>query len=164
MFLFTALLLFLLWMIFSGRFDAFHLILGVISSLLVALFSHDLFLQNRNLTLADRAAQGIRFIGYVGWLVSQIFLANLSVLALVLRPGIKQHISPTVHRFKTRLTDDFAKFVFANSITLTPGTITIRVTDDEFLVHALTTQMAESLPGDMEKRVARVFEPDLLRA
>lgn len=163
LFLFTALLLFSLWIVFSGRFDAFHLILGAASSLLVALFSHDLFLQNTTITLGDRLKQGVRFLGYAVWLIGQIVVANLSVLVLVFRPNLKQHITPTVYRFKTRLTDDFAKFVFATSITLTPGTITIRIVGDEFVVHGLTRAMAESLPGDMEQRLIRVFEPNLLR-
>ena len=59
--------------------------------------------------------------------------------------------------FKTTLTSDFAKFVLANSITLTPGTVTVRIKNDEFLVHALTDFTANGVPGDMERRVKHIF-------
>jgi multicomponent Na+:H+ antiporter subunit E len=48
---------------------------------------------------------------------------------------------------------------FAQSITLTPGTITVDLHDDEFTVYALTRSAAEALPGEMERRVGRAFEP-----
>ena len=64
-------------------------------------------------------------------------------------------------RFKTHLKTDFAKWVFANSITLTPGTVTIRIDDDEFYVHAISEYTAKGLEGEMEKRIAAVWEPEL---
>ncbi len=86
-------------------------------------------------------------------------MANISVLKLVFHPKVNEQITPKIFRFKTSLKDDFSKWVFANSITLTPGTVTIRIEGDEFVCHALTGEMADSLPGDMEKRIAAVFEP-----
>jgi multicomponent Na+:H+ antiporter subunit E len=51
-----------------------------------------------------------------------------------------------------------SKFILANSITLTPGTVTVRVEGSRFLVHALTDSAARGLPGAMEKRIANIFE------
>ena len=82
----------------------------------------------------------------------QIVLANLHVVYLICRPD---HIRPQVVRFKTRLRSDFAKVTLGNSITLTPGTITMDIVDDEFVVHAISDKVADGLQnGEMELRVA----------
>ena len=63
-------------------------------------------------------------------------------------------------RFKTKLKRPISKVTFGQSITLTPGTITVSIHDDEFSVYALTRSASDSLPGDMETRIARALEPD----
>ena len=70
-------------------------------------------------------------------------------------------MAPQIVCFKTVLRTDFARFVLANSITLTPGTVTVRIQDDTFYVHAITVHAAGDLapgPGAMERWVAWVFE------
>ena len=89
----------------------------------------------------------------------EIIKANFYVFMLSVHPRMKEKIDPHIFRFKTELKTDFAKFVFANSITLTPGTVTIEIEDDEFIVHAITKQAADDLPGEMEQRIKRAFEP-----
>jgi multicomponent Na+:H+ antiporter subunit E len=69
-------------------------------------------------------------------------------------------MEPQLIRFKTRLKSNFARVTFAQSITLTPGTITVSLQDDEMTVYALTRSAAESLPGEMERRIARALEPE----
>ena len=71
-------------------------------------------------------------------------------------------MSPRVVTFKTQLKTDFAKFVLANSITLTPGTITIQIKGNQFVVHAISEAVEKDLlSGDMERRVIAVFEPEV---
>jgi multicomponent Na+:H+ antiporter subunit E len=67
-------------------------------------------------------------------------------------------IDPTIVTFKTKLTSNIARVALANSITLTPGTIPIRIEEDVFYVHAISRHAAAGLPGEMEDRLARVFE------
>ena len=67
-------------------------------------------------------------------------------------------IDPKIVRFKSKLKKDIARVTLANSITLTPGTITVRCEDGEFYVHALDKVSASDLPGKMEERVAKVFK------
>jgi multicomponent Na+:H+ antiporter subunit E len=99
-----------------------------------------------------------RFIAYVPWLIYQIVLANLHVAYLILRPGA---IDPQVVRFKTKLKSEFSMVTLGNSITLTPGTITMDIVDGEFFVHALSKKVADDLRGgEMERRVAHVFLED----
>lgn len=158
MFLVSAAILFALWILFSGKLDAFHLVLGVLASFFVALMSQDLLFQDKNRKLLARLGQALRLPGYLVWLSYQILLANIYVLALTVRPKVRKSLDPKIVKFKTALRDEFARFVFATSITLTPGTVTVRVHEDEFVVHAISRKMASGLPGEMEKRLLWVFE------
>lgn len=144
------------WLMLSGRFDPFHLSLGVISCGIVAGFSGDLLLSSIGGRNWLRVGKG--FLKYIPWLFLQIFLSSLHMLRLALHPRMKELIDPRVVRFKSRLKDELALVTFANSITLTPGTITVFVDlDGEFRVHAIDKTCAESLPGEMERRVGAIF-------
>jgi multicomponent Na+:H+ antiporter subunit E len=155
-FFLTFLVMFTIWIVFSGRFDGFHLILGVISCAIVALLSADLlFLSpiNRGLPVL-----WLRFIGYLPWLLYQIFRANLHVMYLVFHPRMMELIDPQIIEFNSELTSDVARTTFANSITLTPGTITVNVTAlGKFSVHCIDTESGLPLPGEMQARIAKVF-------
>ncbi len=97
-----------------------------------------------------------RFIKYIPWLLKQILLANIHVAALVLRP--RMPINPQIVTFKSKLETDISTVTLANSITLTPGTITIDIRDGVFYVHALSQKVADELnAGEMEDRVAHTF-------
>ena len=88
-------------------------------------------------------------------------LANVHVFKLAITGSGQAEIAPRVVKFKTKLKSDFAKFVFANSITLTPGTVTISITGNQFIVHAISDATAKDLAtGEMERRVAEVFESE----
>ena len=157
-FIFTFPTLMALWVVLSGRFDAFHLTLGVISCALVSFFSGDLLFPH-----APHPLQTLRlwwrFPLYVPWLLYQIFLANLHVMRLALHPRMMDLIDPKIIEFDSRLKSDFSRTIFANSITLTPGTITVNVSAlGRYSVHCIDAPSGEALPGEMEARVARVFE------
>ena len=155
-FLLTFLIMLVVWILLSGRFDLFHLCLGVISSALVAWFSSDLLFSSPRTGNLPGACAG--FIRYIPWLLYQVFLANLHVLYLVFHPRMMDLIDPQIMVFRSRLQGDFSLVTFANSITLTPGTITVYVSiDGEFSVHAIDEKSRQALPGDMERRIADAF-------
>lgn len=155
-FLFTYMLMFGLWIILSGKLKPLLLILGLISSFIVAAFSHRFLFASPS--LSGYLGSGIRFLAYVPWLVYQVLKANMHVLRLVFHPRMMEMIDPHIVVFQTGLRKDFSLVIMANSITLTPGTITITADlDGEFRVHAIDQQSSEGLPGAMEKRVAKVF-------
>lgn len=156
--IYTFLIMFGFWVLLSGKFDLFHLTLGVISSLLVAIMSHDLLFTERK--RKGRLAEALRFIRYIPWLLFQILKANLHVATLALHPRMIDLIDPKIIKFKSKLKKDIALVTLANSITLTPGTITVRCQDGEFYVHALSKVSASGLPGEMEERVAKVFKEE----
>jgi len=154
----TFFLLFLNWIIWSGMFDAFHLSLGVIACSIVTYTTHDLLFKEEKFS-GKLLREAIRFILYIPWLIYQIVIANLHVASLVLSP--KMPINPQLVRFKSGLKKEISLVTLGNSITLTPGTITADIVDGEFFVHALSKKTADDLlTGDMEKRVARIFEED----
>jgi len=97
-----------------------------------------------------------RFLKYIPWLLYQILLSNIHVASLVLRR--KMPINPQILTFKTKLETDISCVTLANSITLTPGTITMDIGDGLFYVHALSKKVADDLKtGEMEDRVAHIF-------
>ena len=150
----TAIILFIFWSLLSGHFDLFHLVLGAVCSLTVSYLFHDLLFVH--VRIGNLRTMAWRFLIYIPWLLGQILIANMHVAALVLRP--KMPISPRIIRFKTKLETDISKVTLANSITLTPGTITIDIRGDEFYVHALSHMVADDLyGGEMEDRVAHIF-------
>lgn len=154
------------WVVMSGMFDAFHFSLGIFCCLLVTHFSHDLLFPERinhqSNWLRDIVGLGL----YLPYLLWQVLLANLQVAWIVLHPNALGRIDPHIFRFYTKLTRPISKVAFAQSITLTPGTITINIyrdpageKPDQFAVYALTKEAAASLPGEMEERIAKALEP-----
>lgn len=155
----TFLIFFLLWIIWSGVFDAWHLSLGVISCAIVTYISHDLLFERERFQKKD-ITETLRFIKYIPWLLYQIVLSNIHVAKVALHPKMKDLIDPHIIKFKTKLKKDLSLVTFANSITLTPGTITILIRDEYYYVHALDVKVAEGLPGEMEEKVAHIFMED----
>jgi len=153
----TFAIMFGFWLIFSGRFDRFHLTLGLISCALVAFFSHDLlFPAGLKLNFLGR---WIQFARYIPWLLYQILLANLHLLRLCFHPRMMELIDPHIIEFGSRLDSNIARTTFANSITLTPGTITVNVSLlGRFTIHCIDRASGKPLPGEMERRVAGVFK------
>ena len=152
----TLVIMFGVWILLSGKFDAFHLILGLISSAIVSYLSSDLLFSSSK--LRGLLIQWARFVKYIPWLLLEIIKANLHVTYLVFHPRMMELIAPRIVKFRSKLKNDVALFTFANSITLTPGTITVSVSiDGDFEVHAIDEASGEPLPGEMEKRIARAF-------
>ncbi len=153
-FIATFFMLFIFWVLLSGKFDLFHLTIGFICSIVVAQLTHDLLFAN--VRVGEIWVIVWRFIAYIPWLTGQIIQANIYVAYLALSP--KMPIDPQILRFRTKLESDISWVTLANSITLTPGTITMDIKNGEFFVHALDRKVADDLhAGDMEDRVAHIF-------
>jgi len=104
------------------------------------------------------------FLQYIPWLTVEIIKANLHVFKLAMTREGYEELSPRIVMIKTKLKTDFAKFVFANSITLTPGTITMLIRGDVFHVHTMSQFLEDDLlEGAIEQKVAEIFEPEILR-
>ena len=114
--------LMVIWVILSGKLDdPNYWIMGVISCLLVTWISGDLWLSDHQHSSGRILMEAGRFFfTYVPWLMWEVALANLHVLRLALSPSGIKEVEPRILRYQTYLKGDFARFVFANSITLTP--------------------------------------------
>ena len=134
--------LFLCWIVITGSLHYEQVLFGLICSFGVALFNNDLFLRAEERPLLN-FRNIVRSLKYVLQLIVAIFIANLQVAAIVLNP--RMPISPGLVQYKVGVKKSLTKVILGNSITLTPGTLTVHVEDDIFLVHALTEQNAENV-------------------
>jgi multicomponent Na+:H+ antiporter subunit E len=139
------------WLLLSGIYDnALILGLGVVSVVAVVLVS-------RRMNLVDTEGTPIHLTAripiYGPWLLWEIMKSSVGVARRAF--ALKPEIDPTLIRLPTRLRSDLSRVIYANSITLTPGTVTVSVEPDTLVVHALTRHGAAGLEeGDMERRVA----------
>jgi multicomponent Na+:H+ antiporter subunit E len=156
----VAALLLGFWVLLSGKFDAVHIGAGALTALFVAFVTQPL----RGLhpvigRSVDRPLGGIRWsavVRFLPFLVREIVVSSLQVASIVLHPRLP--IQPRLIRFRTNLPHPLARLILANSITLTPGTVTLDVDGDEFLVHALTTFSAQGVEaGKIRAHVSRIF-------
>lgn len=157
-----------LWLLLSGHYDFFHISMGVFSALLVVLLNLRLrkyyFFEEELAEIKARMKDIFpvrlrygRVFFYIPWLIWQIVVASLQVAAVVLNP--KMPIDPALVRFKTKFPNTSAKVILGNSITLTPGTITIQIKKDEFLVHALMDASSTGIvDGSLPGEVAKLYE------
>ena len=155
-------ILFAFWLLLSGRYQVKYIVIGIISAALVTFLTNDLFYfalrRGEKLGIKSRQIflQIWRFILYIPWLVLQIILANVQVAYLVLHP--KMPIEPVLLLFSTRMRKGIAQVTLANSITLTPGTITVSLEDGNYIIHTLKPPLASGLvDGTMQGKVARVY-------
>ena len=96
-----------------------------------------------------------RIIGYFIYLVGEIFKSSWGTMVLIWSP--EKEIEPRVTSFHTKLRTDAGKVVLANSITMTPGTITVDVQDDLFLIHCLDESFDVGTEGfEMEDRIMAI--------
>jgi multicomponent Na+:H+ antiporter subunit E len=145
-----GLVLFATWLLLSGYFEPLLLTFGVASCLVVVWVAH-------RMDVVDREGHpihlGLRMIGYWLWLAVEIVKANIDVAKCIVDPRL--HIRPNLFWTKASQHSELGQVIYANSITLTPGTITMRVTGGRILVHALTTEAAAGVEtGDMDRRVS----------
>lgn len=153
---FISFILFLsVWLALSGKYDVFHVSLGIISSLIVAYTSRDLVNNSNN--ICKNIKIFIKFLFYIPWLIYQIILSNFMITRIVLSKNVIKNINPRIFTYETVLTSDLAKMFLANSITLTPGTITISVVDNKLTIHALKEEGAIEGVKAIEDKLLKVF-------
>jgi len=143
-----------LWLGLSGIYEPLLLTLSVISIAISILLAARLETVDREGVPYARTPQ---LFAYWAWLLVEIFKANWPVIKACVRADLD--INPALVKVKTRCESDFAKTIFANSITLTPGTVTVEVEGDKLLVHALFEE--EATPdsfAEMDERSARAAD------
>ncbi|HKJ65334.1 MAG TPA: Na+/H+ antiporter subunit E [Desulfopila sp.] len=140
------------WLVNSGHYTPLILFFMVISVLFVATLCHQM-------DVVDGESQPLNLTFtipiYWLWLIKEVFLANIAVARCVWKGP--DSISPRVVKVTAEQKTDLGVVIYANSITMTPGTVSIDLEDREITVHALTDESAaDLLTGEMNRRVCRV--------
>lgn len=147
------------WTILSGLFDVFHLGIGLLSAFAVVLFNRRIN-RIRFFDGDEPEWESLRFeflIPFLSWLVYEIIVGSLQVAWVVLHP--RMPVAPSILRFKVKLPRLGARVMLGNVITLTPGTITLDIRGDEFVVHTLTRDSPGSIiDGTMPGKIAELFD------
>lgn len=157
--LLTTLYLLVGWVLFTGTTALSSLTVGLMFCLSVAALTYSVFID-------EQEAHRKSLLPHIHWLllfllivVYKMYIASFQVLFNVMRGDI----NPRVVHFRTRLRSDVARVILANSITLTPGTITLNLDDDHLIVHWLDAKTLHSkyagelIKGDFEALLKRVF-------
>lgn len=155
-----AVVLFAFWMVLSGRTETKFVVYGIITAVVTTWVTYPLLLVPNKDGSKKYYVFGFsvpKMIMYFFWLMWQLVLANIDVLLATTAQELA--IDPKIVRFRFKVDNPMASVILANSITLTPGTVTVNVTDDGlYEIHALTVGAAAGvLDGGMQKKVADLY-------
>ena len=148
-----ALVLSIFWLLLSGFIQPLLLSFGVISVVVV------LFTLKRMDKVENEPGQigtSLRLIRYTPWLIGQIFSSAIHVTKLIW--GKPDKVSPAIAKISAKNVPQSSRVLYANSITLTPGTLSVDLEEGEVTVHALHKSSIEELKkGDMEKKITGIW-------
>lgn len=146
-------IIFLLWIIFNGRITTEIVLLGLLLAGAVTWFDEK-YIGHNNLNVSLKRLPAL--IDYLFTLIVEIIKANIIMIKITLAP--KLEFEPCIIYFKTDLKEQFTKVLLANSITLTPGTITASLEGDTYCVHCLDKSMAEGINNSIFVQKLRKIE------
>ncbi len=140
------------WLLWSGHFEPLLISLGVLSVALVVALTHRMDVIDHEGAPVDVS---FRLFSYLPWLAWQVIIANLQVVRVILSPSLP--INPRMIDVRATQKRELGHVIYANSITMTPGTVSVEVGGNTISVHALTDEAAEGLEtGEMDRRVTRL--------
>lgn len=147
---FKALALFVFWVLLSASFEWLHLGLGIIFSFAVA------WLNSGHSPFVPRFRLWLRILLYLPWLFYKIVQSSVNLSKLILHPALP--IDPQMISVETKLNHHAAVVLLGNSITLTPGTITVEVDRNHLIVHAMDKVSKEDVTSkQMESKISDIF-------
>ncbi len=140
---------FLIWLLLSESFNLFHVGLGLLAAFGVAWFNTD--------RSVDRfAILRLKIVWYFMWLVGRIIQSGFHLSVLILHPALP--IDPKLIRYRTKLREEASIVLLGNSITLTPGTITVELNSQDLVVHAMDNESAHDVTSlRLEQQIASLF-------
>lgn len=155
----TAVALYAVWLLFTATFEAYSLVAGAVGSIIIAALTHDIFIAEHEASLRSFMPRPLYAGLFMLHLIWSMYVSSAGVLIAV----ISGEATPRVVHFRTRLKSDLARMVLANSITFTPGTISLDLNDDHLTVHwFLATTLhsraaGEQVKGRFEEKLQRVW-------
>ncbi len=159
-YIYTAIVLFLIWLVLTSTFAIEEVVAGVILSAVVAAIGYSTFTEKGMGNFHPRRVAYL--IAYIPIFFVDIVKANLDVAYRVLHP--KMPINPGIVEIHTDLKSDIAKLGLANSITLTPGTLTMDIDGDRMFIHWINVKTddiekaSEDIGGKFERFMKVIFE------
>lgn len=150
--LYWSVLLFALWLVLTANLQITNIILGAGISFGIALIYSKLF-THKDFEMINP----FWFVVYLLVLVKNLIISNLQIAKRVLSPDMK--LSPAIVAVKTELTSDWKKLLLANSVTLTPGTLTLDIQEDILYIHVIEyneTSQKEKITQEFERVIARL--------
>lgn len=157
--LLTAIYLFPGWLLFTGSFDPLSMAAGAGFSLLIAAATYGLFIDLNEAGRRSLVPRLPLLVVYIFMVIGKMYISSFQVVWKIIRG----RYNPRIVHFRTRLSSDMARTVLANSITMTPGTITVDMNDDHLIVHWLDAPTTHSryagelIKGSMEKMLMRIW-------
>lgn len=148
-------LFFLAWIIFNGNITLEIVIFGVVISTAMMAFMCK-FMDYSLKKEINVYKKSKHFFSYVVLLFCEIVKANVAIIPRILT--VEEEMDPVIVKFRTTLKSDFTRMLLANSITLTPGTITVSMDDDEYTIHCLDTSLAEGLENSVFEQALKKLE------
>ena len=136
------LLFFIVWIIFNGNITTEIVLFGVVIATIIFVFVCRFMDYSLKKEVMFYRKTGY-IVAYIGLLIVEIIKANVEMIRIVL--NVEEQMEPVIVKFRTTLHSETARVMLANSITLTPGTITISLEEDELTVHCLDSSMAQGL-------------------
>lgn len=148
-------LFFLMWIVFNGRVTTEIVIFGLVISAAIYWFVCKFmdFSPKKELMYLKKSGYLLQYLYH---LIKEIILANFAAMKLICSAG--RVVEPVLIEFETHFKNDSSRFLLANSITLTPGTITVAVDGDKFIVHCLDKTLADGIETSVFVRLLEKIE------
>lgn len=149
-------LLFALWLGLSGQLNTLMLSLGLVSTLLVVYLAHRMDVIDKEIYPAHMTVLLLRFWMF---LVREVIVANIDVIKRIFRPG--NNISPQLFELPLTQQTDLSRVIYANAITMTPGTVSVNLDKKTITVHTLSIEAADVLrSGRMARAIPEDYEDE----
>lgn len=159
-FILTTLFLFFVWILFTATSEPFTLIFGLFASLVTASLTYHIFLPKHQASLKFILPNPFYLIIFLVLMVANLYKSSFQVAKAV----FTGNTNPRIVHFRTRLRSDIARTILANSITFTPGTLTLDLNDDHIVVHWLLCSTihnkaaGEEIKSNIEKTLGRTWK------
>lgn len=158
-FFFTSLFLFAVWLLFTSSLELYSVLSGLFGSLFIGALTYHIFIAHHQANIRYILPNPFALMLYVGILIFFLYQSSFMMLKAV----VTGKASPRIVHFRTRLKSDMSRMVLANSITLTPGTITLDLNDDHLTVHWFfcdtnhAKAAGEKVKGRMERFIGNIW-------
>lgn len=161
-FAYEAALLFAFWLLLTDQYRPLFLAIGAVSALIVTLLTNRIVatvLSHPHGSVGNRLGRFWHFCGFAVWIVGRIVASSVQIAYFAVHPNLP--FEPGFVRFRTTLKRPLSRVMLATAITIPPGTMTVRLDDDTFLVHALLPDAFDDLrSARTQNMIARITGED----